>query len=223
MPELREFAEEQGVHRFSDVSLMNLAKVARSAPISDAGALYRQKVRRAMCPGIDTWAWFVSVKTGRGGLLCAGEAESTTSVLRKMTRFEPTVFGPTVAARWFTYAELNKADFGGGCGAHPRPLAETFVQRAQRLDKGGHSDAALDLIYDSVDELMQKEDFPKLDSILAKVRASDHSVDVLLGILTATLPARNRLRLRAKLFKDIERLLRERGEYEQGLLTGLEG
>lgn len=49
------------------------------------------------------------------------------------------------------------------------------------------------------------------------------SVDVLLGILTATLPASSRLASRSKLFGQIAETLEKRGEYEEGLLTGLEG
>lgn len=213
MPDLPPFAKEHRVRRIFEGYSLCLTDDTKLALISDAGALYRQQVRQSMCPEINTWAWFVSVKTGRKGLRRAGEAESSSRILRKQTRFEPIM----------TAQMLYFADFGGRRGARARPLAETFVQRARRLDKGGHTAVALDLIYDSVDELMQNTEFPRLDSILATVRASDHSVDVLLGILTATLPARSHLPSRVKLFKDIEKTLRERGEYEEGLLTGLEG
>jgi hypothetical protein len=87
----------------------------------------------------------------------------------------------------------------------------------------GKTSAALDLIYDSVDDLLRKGNFDQLDSMLAAFPIAELSVDMLLGILTATLPAKSRLPSRGKLFKEIEKTLKERNELEEGLLTGLEG
>lgn len=101
--------------------------------------------------------------------------------------------------------------------------ANSFVNRAQRLESHGQIDAALDMIYDSVDELMRNGEFARLDSILESILITELSVDILLGVLTATLPARNRVPSRSKLFGEIDLLLKERGEFEEGLLTGLEG
>ncbi len=100
---------------------------------------------------------------------------------------------------------------------------ESFVARAQRLDQAGHGDAALDLIYDSVDELMRSGALGQLDALLAHLAVADLSTDILLGILTATLPARTSLPARRKLFPEIEHALRGRGHHEDGILTGLEG
>lgn len=111
-------------------------------------------------------------------------------------------------------------DVQGSCG---RGGQETFVLRAQRLDRRGRTDAALDLIYDQVDEWMHRAQFDRLDSILANLPVADLSMDILLGVLTATLPATRRLGSRAKLFYDVEQVLRNRGDYEEGLLAGLEG
>ncbi len=102
-------------------------------------------------------------------------------------------------------------------------IHETFVTRAQRLDQAGHGDAALDLVYDSVDELMHSGELGQLDTLLAHVSPVDLSTDILLGILTATLPARTSLPARTKMFSEIEQALRNRGHYEEGILTGLDG
>lgn len=99
---------------------------------------------------------------------------------------------------------------------------ESFVERAQRLDSFGQTDAALDLIYDSIDELMRESLFSELDHVLSQVPVRRTSTDVLIGLLTATLPARTKLQNRGQLFRDVERELRERGEMEDNLLTGLE-
>lgn len=100
---------------------------------------------------------------------------------------------------------------------------ESFLVRAHRLDKQGQAFAALDLIYDSVDENLRMGKFQQLDSILAQEQIADLSVDLLLGILTATLPARSQLPSRQKIFEKIKNTLIVRGEYEDGLLVGLEG
>jgi hypothetical protein len=98
---------------------------------------------------------------------------------------------------------------------------ESFLQRAQRLDRMGHTDAALDLLYDNIDEQMRQGRFADLDLVLATLHVEDYSADMLLGLLTATLPARSRLLARASLLTKVEETLRRRGKYEEGLLVGL--
>src|SRR6266436_6087207 len=80
-----------------------------------------------------------------------------------------------------------------GAPVELRDLHETFVSRAHRLDTARHHNAALDLIYDSMDEMMRKGEFDSLNSLLANINVADLSVDLLLGLLTATLPAKSRL------------------------------
>jgi hypothetical protein len=102
------------------------------------------------------------------------------------------------------------------------PKDQSFIGRAAELATRGRTDAALDLIYDSVDALMRKGQFSKLDSILSGSSVANLTVDVLLGLLTATLPARNRLVSRKPMFLRIEDTLKERGQLDPGLLAGLE-
>jgi hypothetical protein len=104
----------------------------------------------------------------------------------------------------------------------PKAEPESFVRRARRLDAQQQTDAALDLIYDSVDELLRSNRFSELDAIIARVAADDCSTDVLLGLLTATLPARSKLPSRKHFFRAVNRSLKTRPEYEDGLLAGLE-
>ncbi len=99
---------------------------------------------------------------------------------------------------------------------------ETFVQRAQRLDAKGRTDAALDLIYDSTDQMLRDGQFDGIDLLLLQLCVKDLSTDMLLGLLTATLPARSRLQRRGDFFLDVKNSLRDRQELDDGLLTGLE-
>jgi hypothetical protein len=100
--------------------------------------------------------------------------------------------------------------------------SDPLLVELRRLEASGDRNAALDLLYDRVDELMRTGQFEALDSLLQQVRLGDMSIDVLLGLLTATLPARSRLPSRQAFFRETENALREWGEYEDGLLTGLE-
>lgn len=97
-----------------------------------------------------------------------------------------------------------------------------FVGFANRLAQAGHIDAALDLIYDRVDNLLSTGRFHDLDSILGKISLSNLTVDVLLGLLTSTLPGKTKLRFRTVFFHKVEEEIKKRGEWENGLLAGLE-
>ncbi len=97
-----------------------------------------------------------------------------------------------------------------------------FVLNASRLDSMGKRHAAMDLLYDCVDELMRTGQFEALDSIIEDLIVSRLTIDVLVGLLTATLPAKSRLRSRPEFFSKTDTELRSRHEYEDGLLTGLE-
>lgn len=101
-------------------------------------------------------------------------------------------------------------------------LVAGFVHRATSLQEQGFTDTALDLIYDSVDELLHGARFALCDSVLQETDASQCSIDVLLALLTATLPAKSRLATRAQFFQRVENSLRERGEYVADVLAGLE-
>lgn len=99
---------------------------------------------------------------------------------------------------------------------------EDFLSRARRLDAKQNVESALDIIYDSFDELFREGRFDAADRQLASANAREFSSELLVGILTATLPAKSRLPSRAPFFEGVERVLKERNEHRPGLLTGLE-
>ena len=98
---------------------------------------------------------------------------------------------------------------------------ESFIQRAQRLVCRGRVDAALDLVYDSIDALLRLGRYAAVDGILSSTAPVECSTDILLGLLTATLSARSKLHFRTKFFSDVSQVVTIRPEYEEGLLTGL--
>lgn len=101
-------------------------------------------------------------------------------------------------------------------------FVKDFVERATSLEQSGFSDSALDLVYDSIDELLHSGHFALCASVLDKLDVEKCSVDVLVGLLTATLPARTRIENRERFFRSVEQELGRRGSYEPAILKGLE-
>lgn len=83
-------------------------------------------------------------------------------------------------------------------------------------------DATLDIIFEHIDDLLTRGAFKETDRILAMVDVKQCSTEVLIGLLTTTLPARKRLGVREDFFFRVEREIRSREEWEEGLLKGLE-
>jgi hypothetical protein len=102
------------------------------------------------------------------------------------------------------------------------PPTEAMLDGVIRLAQKGRLDTALDLIYDKIDDLFLAGQFEEVDSLLGKIDIRGSSVDILLGFLTATLPAKSRLPSRAPFFHKVEIFLQETGRMEEGLLSGLE-
>lgn len=109
-------------------------------------------------------------------------------------------------------------------GTYRKPSTDpsNFIARAASLESLGSYDAALDLIYDSVDRLLREAQFALCASLLAEVAVSKCSVDVLLGMLVATLPARTRISTRAAFLNRVRSELLRRDEDVDSLLRGLE-
>ncbi len=102
-----------------------------------------------------------------------------------------------------------------------RRITRTFLDNANRLDQRGQTDAALDIIFDQIDEMLLAGKFNRVDQLLAETTPSDFSVELLLGILTVTLPAKNRLPNRIGFVGQVRQTLGDRGVVDDGLLVGL--
>ncbi len=101
------------------------------------------------------------------------------------------------------------------------PPVFPFISHANRLAATGEIDAALDLIYDQVDALLLKSEFGEIDSLLSQLNPEEISVDIMLGLLTSTLPPTTKLRNRRAFFLSVEREIKAREEWEPGILVGL--
>lgn len=104
----------------------------------------------------------------------------------------------------------------------PPGTSAIFISIADLMDKRGKSDAALDVIYSNINYYLTQGRIEMVDSLLRILDPATLSVDLLLGLLTATLPARYVLPSRAQFFSAVQNELKKRGEWEEGLLTGLE-
>lgn len=104
---------------------------------------------------------------------------------------------------------------------HPNVL-DDFLQPVVSLEKCGHVDAALDVLYDRIDGLLKIKRFSALDELLQQAKPDQMSVDVILGLLTASLPAKTKLSARPRFFEEAEASLKKRADWEEGLLAGLE-
>ncbi len=104
----------------------------------------------------------------------------------------------------------------------PRSRTDNFVDTANRLVGQRQVDAALDVIFARVDEMFCHDRFVECDALLRRISVGDYSTDILLGLLTATLPAKSRLKARPDFYSRVEAEIHRRGEMEPGLLTGLD-
>ena len=125
-----------------------------------------------------------------------------------------------VAEAWLSGGAV--AGFVGDDGVlRTRRCGEDFVRSAAELERDGLPDSALDLIYDRVDELLHGAEWSACAAVLDDIDVSKCSTDILLALLTATLPAKSRIPSRGGFLERVGRELRARGENEDRLLAGL--
>lgn len=95
------------------------------------------------------------------------------------------------------------------------------LDEAYRHDQAGEIDEALDVIMNDVDDWLLAGEFGKVDILLAAADPSRFSTCLSIGILTATLAARDLLRNRNYFVYRVALALKERGETDPNLLSGL--
>lgn len=93
-----------------------------------------------------------------------------------------------------------------------------FIYLADQLVRRGRRDAAMDDLFDHIDAFMRAGDFVTLNMILQSLHPCTLELDTVLGILTASLPARSKIPSRKKFFDSAVRSFQN----EPGLFSGLE-
>jgi len=101
-------------------------------------------------------------------------------------------------------------------------LSET-VKEAQTKAQSGEFAAAYKLIFRCVDRAMKAGALDDIDSVLSNISAEDMTLEILIALLTATLPVRTRLPARKAFFLATEKVAKDRNRWSKSLLSGLEG
>lgn len=84
------------------------------------------------------------------------------------------------------------------------------------------TDMQLDCVYDEIDYFLTKGQFALVNGMLESIPTDEYSTPVLIGFLTATLPAKSKLPFRPTFFARVEGCLRSRKELCDGILSGLD-
>lgn len=106
-----------------------------------------------------------------------------------------------------------------------RPAPAGTQSLAQRLGaalKARDTESGLDAIFDAVDTALLAGRFRECNRALASVNVDEWPTDLLVGLLSITLAASDKLSARAAFFERARRALKERGEDTADLLVGLE-
>ena len=97
-----------------------------------------------------------------------------------------------------------------------------FDELYSNMEKG-KIHAAMDILYEKIDDLFIEEKFCKVDEILTRLDLERLDANLLAGVLTITLPAKDSLKKHAELFDRIAAILRKRlPDRAEAILRGLE-
>lgn len=90
-------------------------------------------------------------------------------------------------------------------------------------DQAGQVDDALDVLYDTIDDLMLVGDFARVDEMITYFSSTinQYSLTLAIGVLTSTLPARTRLSERPRYLELAKQKALLEGEDIDSLFFGL--
>ena len=120
-----------------------------------------------------------------------------------------------------TKREAGEAASKMACAMGLRHQQE-LVKDAERFIEKGQVDAALDLIYSTVDRMLKAQKLSEVDAILTATPFRSTSLEILISLLTVTLPVRIKLPSRPKFFRAVEEVAREDSRWSSSQLVGLE-
>ena len=112
-------------------------------------------------------------------------------------------------------AEFTDADYNALTGT---------MGRVKHLEQDGNVDSALDVLYDNIDTMLKLGLYSEVDDFMLFATVNGVGVDILLGLLTITHPAKARFKYRHKFFIDVVTKLLHDDTLETvtKLLSGLE-
>lgn len=119
---------------------------------------------------------------------------------------------------------LRVEDFGLQALPNQPPAGVPWwLEEAEDLVARNREDEGLDIVYDKLDRLLMSGSFAACDVMLQQVEVTRFSLDILLALLTVTLPASMELPTRAVYFEKVQAELKSRGLDTDELLSGLQG
>lgn len=86
------------------------------------------------------------------------------------------------------------------------------------MDGDGHRDAALDIIFDKIDDWLCEGKFDECDEFLGRLKVEIVPTLLLIGILTITYAAHDHLANRPRVFNRIRDIIFDRGQDADKLL-----
>lgn len=97
----------------------------------------------------------------------------------------------------------------------------TFTNELIELDCEESINTALDLAFDRIDDAFLEGRFDWVDSFLEQVEVDRLSVELIVGVLTITASAEDKLRHRGKFRSQAEAVIKQRGRYNDQILRDL--
>lgn len=159
--------------------------------------------------------WGAEVSVGK-------EQFSVTLEMASLKQFVPNICREVTQQTGLLFVVYKKASIVRSSRVKKRASLSSFLTRAQRLLERRSIDEALDLVYDVADEMLLAGEFNRLNTVLCRTEVDRLHSDILLGVLTITAAASSQLPDRPSFFAKVETVLRKRGDFEDGLLAGLE-
>jgi hypothetical protein len=100
--------------------------------------------------------------------------------------------------------------------------ALAWLPEVYSLVESGNPEAAADLVFDNIDELLSAGDFPRTNELLQMVDVKRLDTNLMISFLAITLAAKSKLPSRAPLLRRVEaRLIQFEPDRVEGLLATL--
>lgn len=96
-----------------------------------------------------------------------------------------------------------------------------WLNDIEYLEEIGRSSSAIDLVFDHITDLLEKQDFCEVDSILKDINVNDLSENIIYALLAVTLGSENWLDFREDFFERSRKELISRNKYYPNTLRGL--
>ena len=101
------------------------------------------------------------------------------------------------------------------------PTLEEVIREAEQKVATSDIAGAYKLIFRRIDQAMRAGDFNGIDAAIANALIGDFALEVLIALLTATLPARSKLASRDKLLEAAQQVAKDRRRWTATLFSGL--